>query len=339
MKKRRLIIFILSFIVVLAAFCIFSPLPAIWFFKISFNINLYSIPQNYESLKNNLTFKSNIDYNSAYLNGKFDIILPQPSKNNYKLIFWIHGGGFISGDKSMVEHYMVLLADKGFNIVNMNYALSPKNRYPIALKQIEEAYVYIQENAADYGISVENIYFGGDSAGAQLAAQFVNIQTNSEYAAKVNDAIKGKGIAINSIIDKNNISGLLLFCGVYNIKELLNPPKNTMLLPFKKIGWAYFGIDDINDKNIELCDIVKFIDENYPPVFITDGNTLSFENQAKEFENTLKAKSIYVKSVFYPKEEAILKHEYQFYMDTKYAKKTFEEVIKFLSIETRMLRS
>jgi acetyl esterase/lipase len=330
MKRIRLKIFILALAAGLAAFCVFSPFPAVWFFKISFSINLYSLPQNYNELKNSVTFQRNINYNSAYPDGVLDIIVPDPSKNNGKLIFWLHGGGFISGDKSIVEHYMVILADKGFNIVNINYAVSPKYRYPVALKQIEEAYLYIKENAGKYAISTEKIYFGGDSAGAQMAAQFANIQTNAQYALEVNNAVKNKGISINHVIDKDNIAGLILFCGPYDLEELIDPAENTMLLPFKKIGWAYFGTNNINDENIALCNTAKFVDENYPPTFITDGNTLSFENQAKELETALKSKNVPVKSVFYAKEEASLKHEYQFYMDSKYALNTLEEVLNFL---------
>ncbi|MDR3113687.1 MAG: alpha/beta hydrolase, partial [Endomicrobium sp.] len=110
-----------------------------------------------------------------------DIIYPQASNKNNKTIFWIHGGSYIEGDKEKVEPYMVMLANNGYTVINLNYALAPKSHYPVQLKQIELAYTFIKERGKDYGVSADKIYFGGDSSGAQLVSQFVNLQTNGGY--------------------------------------------------------------------------------------------------------------------------------------------------------------
>lgn len=307
----------------------FSPRPSIWFLKKTLNKNSYNLPENYETFKDNVKFTRNIDYNSQYPNGVLDIIMPKNPDGREKLILWIHGGAYIAGDKKDVEHYMVMLANHGYVVVNMNYAIAPDSRYPQQLKQIEEVYKFIRKNSQQYNINTELIFFGGDSAGAQLAAQFVNIQTNAEYAKNLNDSLTD--ISFENTVPEESIKGSILFCGPYNFVELLNPKENTMLLPFKKIGWAYFGSIDINKRaDLLLSNIIDKVSENYPPVFITDGNTLSFENQAKDFIKNLEEKNIRVESVFYPKSEASLFHEYQFNMDTKYALNTFEKLLAFL---------
>lgn len=307
-----------------------SPRPSIWLLKQTLNKNSYKLPENYETLKNNVNFIRNINYNSKYPDGVLDMITPKDPDGKEKLIFWIHGGAYIAGDKKDVEHYMVMLANNGFNIININYALAPDCRYPVQLKQVEEAYRFISGNASEYGISTEQVFFGGDSAGAQLAAQFVNIQTNEEYTKELNDPLAD--LKMEMIVPEGTLKGTILFCGPYNFVELLNPKENTMLLPFKKIGWAYFGsIDTDKHKNLLLSNIIDKISGNYPPVFITDGNTLSFENQAKEFIKALEAKDVRVDSIFYDKSDAALYHEYQFNMDTKYAQNTYKELLKFLA--------
>jgi acetyl esterase/lipase len=193
----------------------------------------------------------------------------------------------------------------------------------VQIKQIEEAWSFIKNYFND-----EKVYFGGDSAGAQLIAQFVNMQTNPQYLKDVNGTFED--IKISKVIDAPKISGVILFCGPYNLKEFVNPKKDTMLLPYKQIGWAYFGTKNVADEKIEYSNIIGRVSKNFPPAFITDGNTNSFRHQAQELEDSLKAEGVYVKSVFYDKDEAVLKHEYQFNMASPYALKTFEELLEFL---------
>jgi acetyl esterase/lipase len=323
--KKIAAIFILSFIALSAAFAFITPYPAVWIVKKVFSLTYYALPENYEALKNEVLILRDISYSSAYPNGFFDLISPKNGKKD-KIIFWVHGGGYVGDDKKKVEHYMVMLAAKGYFVVNINYALAPKYVYPAQLKQIEEALVFIKKY-----FKGEKIYFGGDSAGAQLVGQFVNIQTNKEYAKELNEACEN--IKINEVIDKNAIGGVILFCGPYDLKEFLHPPKDTMKLPFKQIGWAYFGTKNIEDKKLKLSNIINYVSHSYPPAFITDGNTASFEKQAKELAGALEKQGVYVKTAFYAKDEAILTHEYQFNMNTDYAKKTFSELLDFLERE------
>jgi acetyl esterase/lipase len=325
MKINRKIIAasaILFFIAFGTFFAFLTPYPAAWMVKKVFSMTHYALPENYETLKNEVLIERDLNYNSVYPNGVLDLFSAKTGRKD-KIIFWIHGGGYVGDDKSKVEHYMVMLASKGYFVVSVNYALAPKYRYPVQLKQIEEALIFIERYFKN-----EKIYFGGDSAGAQLAAQFVNLQADEQYAGAVNENLKN--IKINKVIDKDRIAGAILFCGPYKLKEFLHPPKDTMKLPFKQIGWAYFGTKDIDDKRVELTDVIANASPSYPPAFITDGNTASFENQAKELALSLQKRGVYVKTVFYPKEEAVLTHEYQFNMNTPYAQKTFNELLDFI---------
>jgi acetyl esterase/lipase len=287
---------------------------------------VYKNPQNYDLYKSSITFARNISYSAQYPDSMLDIIYTQTSNKKDKTIFWVHGGSYIEGDKEKVEPYMVMLANNGYTVINLNYALAPKNRYPVQLKQIELAYTFIKERGKDYGVNLDKVYFGGDSSGAQLVSQFANLQTNGGYLKEINANIKD--IQLNKVIERDNLSGVLLFCGLYNFRELL--VFNPRII---KLGKLYFGTKDTNNINIDLCGIIDKITSGYPPVFITDGNTGSFLWQAKDFEQALKEKGVKVKSVFYniySKDDPVLQHQYQFDMDNEYSKKTFQELLSFL---------
>lgn len=325
---KIILIIILSLTIIGVCIFVFTPYPAVYLLKQSYKKTYYTHPENYDALLKNVRVFRDINYDSKYSNATLDVITPKPFTEKNKVIFWVHGGSYIGGDKKDIEHYLVMLANEGYSIVNINYAVAPAKKYPMPLKQLEEAYVFAKENAMKYNLNFEQVYFGGDSAGAQIAAQFVNIQTNPEYAQNVNSALSD--IQIKRTVPEQTIKGVILFCGPYNLKELIEPKDNTMLLPFKKIAWAYFNTKNPENINIELASITDKISENFPPTFITDGNTFSFENQAKDLENALQEKGVFVKSIYYPKEQATLIHEYQFLMDKDQAWETYNLLLEFL---------
>ena len=135
---------------------------------------------------------------------------------------------------------MIMLANEGYVIVNINYKLAPSAKYPTQLTQVGEAYSYI-DNSDDYPfIDKDQIYFGGDSAGAHIVAQFITIQTNPDYVMLLNESKETKDI--KKIVDKE-ITGAILFAGPYDFKELSNLVKKRV----------------VRDENQLLSSIVSFV--------------------------------------------------------------------------------
>ena len=44
-------------------------------------------------------------------------------------------------------------------VVNMNYELAPSVKYPTPLRQLNEAYAFIAQEADTYGIDMNRVYF------------------------------------------------------------------------------------------------------------------------------------------------------------------------------------
>lgn len=303
---------------------IFSPRPAAWLVNRLFEGGMIVKPDNFEELLVQTRSINDIDYGSRFPNGYLDIIFPKEPAEGEPVIFWVHGGAFVGGDKSDITEYAVKLAAHGYTVVNINYALAPRKQYPTPLYQVSEAYQYIQANADKYGISLDNIYFAGDSAGAQIVAQYVNIQTDAAYAQKMN---------MEAVVNPSTIRGVLLFCGPYNL-ERLSQIESGRIVQFimNRVGWAYLG--DRNWKDLpetQLASIVNYVTEKFPPAFITDGNVGSFEAHGKELVEVLQSKGVLVESLFFNRETwGELGHNYQFLMNTEASQLSFERLLEFL---------
>ena len=78
----------------------------------------------------------------------------------------MHGGGYIAGDKQYKNPLLSKIAEQGYIVVNINYALAPDSKYPTQLKQIDRAVRFIKHNQHELPINFDQVVFGGDSAGA-----------------------------------------------------------------------------------------------------------------------------------------------------------------------------
>lgn len=103
-----------------------------------------------------------------------DIYLPQGrTTNGTKALVLIHGGAWMSGDKSemtgAVNALKTLLPDYAFFNVNYRLAHSGGNLWPTQLNDINAAMSFIRNQAGEFHFNKERMAIGGVSAGAHLA--------------------------------------------------------------------------------------------------------------------------------------------------------------------------
>ena len=126
-----------------------------------------------------------------------DLYLLSNRKRNPAIIF-IHGGGWISGDRSAYIGRAKKYALAGFNVIAINYTLAKQDdettRWPKQLEDVQTAVRWVRKNAALFGIDPNRISAGGDSAGGHLALFLgaldeafsgTNPTLYSEYPSKV----------------------------------------------------------------------------------------------------------------------------------------------------------
>ena len=112
---------------------------------------------------------ANVNYGLYSLN-KFDLWLAKPAKPTPVLIYF-HGGGFIAGDKMMIDTSLVnkLLA-RGISVVSANYRLVNDTTFFLIPQQDAVRVIqFIRLNAAKYNIDPGRFGLSGGSAGANMA--------------------------------------------------------------------------------------------------------------------------------------------------------------------------
>ncbi len=115
-----------------------------------------------------------IDRDVAYVEPKterntLDIYAPAEGKA-HPVVFWIHGGGWQTGDKSSVQGKPQAFVDRGFVFVSTNYRLLPHVEMETIFRDVAKSLGWVYKHIAEYGGDPRRIFVMGHSAGAQLAA-------------------------------------------------------------------------------------------------------------------------------------------------------------------------
>jgi arylformamidase len=98
-----------------------------------------------------------------------DIYAPEGARN-LPVVFWIHGGGWQTGDKTSVQLKPRVFSERGFVFVSTNYRLLPHVEMDVLIRDVAKSLGWTHKNITRYGGDPQRIFVMGHSAGAQLAA-------------------------------------------------------------------------------------------------------------------------------------------------------------------------
>src|SRR5699024_718156 len=110
-----------------------------------------------------------------------DIYLPKNVTKPIPTIINIHGGGWCYGTKETYQFFGLNWAKRGFAFVNANYRLAPDVAFPKELDDVNQYVHFVAQHADKYNLDKSNVFLMGDSAGGQMAEQYVTILTNPKY--------------------------------------------------------------------------------------------------------------------------------------------------------------
>lgn len=118
------------------------------------------------------------------------------------VIFFVHGGGWLSGDKKTYRDIAESLAGQGMTVILVNYRLSPRVKFPAHVEDVAAAFAWAHEFVHEYNGDPQKIFLMGHSAGAHLISL---IACNDQYIRKYE-------------ISPRTIAGVITISGVFEIK-------------------------------------------------------------------------------------------------------------------------
>jgi acetyl esterase/lipase len=122
-----------------------------------------------------------------------DLYLPAAG-TNWPLIVWIHGGGWMEGDKEKPPGLRFLR--HGFALASINYRLSQDAIFPAQLIDCKAAIRWLRAHASENGVDPNHIGVWGASAGGHLVALLGTTGEVKEFDTGENSGVSSRVQAV-----------------------------------------------------------------------------------------------------------------------------------------------
>jgi triacylglycerol lipase len=178
---------------------------------------------------------------------RVDIYRPQAAAKPCPVILFLHGGGFVRGDKAEKENVGQYFARNGYVVAVANYRLAPQHVWPAGAVDVVALYEWLTSDVAKYGGDAQQIFMIGESAGAAHIATATLIRRFYPKAGL-------------------HIAGLVLISGVYDVELEHRARRQFGVATPDPRNEPYFGSDFERYREMST---IQLIDAAPVPVLIT----------------------------------------------------------------------
>ena len=196
---------------------------------------------------------------------------PQPG------ILFIHGGSWVAGSPLTHDKLAKRLAEQGYHVVSVDYALAPEHKHPEGLEDCVLAAGWLAAEAENLGIDPQRLAIMGDSAGGNLAA------------ATLHRLLERDGSTV--------FRAAVLPYGVYDFPAMLRLPDDSPFVNGRIFTWQiedYLGptADEALLASPAVSPRFSPCLASYPPTFMTVGTHDPLLQQSLDFADTLKGAGV-----------------------------------------------
>ena len=163
-------------------------------------------------------------------------------------VILVHGGGWKSGNKSLMVPMANYIASKGFACFTVEYRLSPAAIFPAGIFDLKNAIQFIKANSNEFNIDTSKFAILGCSSGGQMAALIGTTNNNNNFEDV--DHNHGQSSSVQAIID---IDGVLAF-------------KHPESSEGEMASWWLGGNADEEPKTWMEASALTHTDKNTPPI-------------------------------------------------------------------------
>lgn len=223
---------------------------------ISTNKDFNKLTYAYKKIKNK-TLKMDIWYPA----GKY--------KKSYPLVYFCHGGGWISGFRNQPNNvsWCKYLAGKGFAVASIDYRYGYKNTMKDILSDYSDGIKYLKKNYRKLNIDKSNIVLMGLSAGGHLSLLYSTYHTLKDSNG---EPMKG-------------IKGVVAYYSPTNLKDILTEDNKSLFARFSTKKTMKGSPEEL-EKIYDYYSPINYVSESMVPTLIAHGKndtTVPFDSSVK----------------------------------------------------------
>ena len=179
------------------------------------------------------------------------------------LVVYIHGGGFVAGDKTGIRPELLKLClDHGMSVASINYRFVTRDPYPAPMLDGVRAVQYLRQRAAEWNLDPARVAASGGSAGAAMSLWI-------GYHDDLADTSSGDPVMRQS--------SRLSCMGVFGAQSTLDPREISLLVsPLTARHPSFEAFYGIKGEEYDMRQLVRLFQDASPLNHVTPDDPPAF---------------------------------------------------------------
>lgn len=200
---------------------------------------------------------------------RMDIVLPE-GEGPFPVVVFIHGGGFLVGDKRRgVMASVVKMVSQGYAVASLNYRLSSEARWPAQIHDAKAAIRFLRARGREYRLETEKLAVCGNSAGGHLSCMLA--------AAPNHPELENRSMGYGEQSD--HIDGLVSW---YAMTDLVRDAEQRRCLNLEPATFEGMSMDDVVTRFLGIsaqddpelaaaASPIRYVTKDFPPALFQHG--------------------------------------------------------------------
>lgn len=172
-------------------------------------------------------------------------------------LMYIHGGGWVFGDKGGAANLFLPYVERGWNIVNVEYRMAGTSLAPAAVEDVRCALRWIYRNAAEYHFDTNRIVATGHSAGGHLALMVGMLPANTDLDSECPADSSEPPLKVAAIVN---------WYGITDVNDILDGPNR------KTYAVAWIGAQPGKAEVAKQVSPLTYVRPGLPPIITVHGD-------------------------------------------------------------------
>lgn len=172
-------------------------------------------------------------------------------------LMYIHGGGWVFGDKGGAANLFLPYIERGWNVVNVEYRMAGTSPAPAAVEDVRCALRWMYRNASEYHIDTSRIVVSGHSAGGHLALMVGMLPSGSDLDSACPADAAEPPLKVAAIVN---------WYGISDVNEILSGADR------KTYAVAWIGSQPEKEERALRVSPITYVRADLPPIITIHGD-------------------------------------------------------------------
>lgn len=223
---------------------------------------------------------------------RLDVVVPPGEHPRpLPLLVYVHGGGWVSGDKSNYAWVTGSFARGGLLVFNVNYRWAPEAPFRGQVRDIARAVAWAREHAPEYGGDPDRVFLAGDSAGAHLAC-WIHVALGQPHLLEA--------AGLKPPMPVRALAGSLLFYGIYDLAATGRLKGHALRTPLRSLLGAR---PEEAPALLALASPLRHVAPGQAPLFVCAGEKDILYGQSTSLVEALRKQGAACRSLLLPRRQ------------------------------------